>query len=58
MLRRVRLPITDAAPLFERVGLMDVVLLGHPTVVATHDGTMADVAAHLRMTVTDPVLTT
>lgn len=84
VLRREGRPTTDAAPLLDRVGLVDIsrethsvaesierhvktldamhlataLLLGSPIVVATHDRTMATVAGHLGMAVTDPVLAT
>lgn len=35
--------------------LATALLLGEPVVVATHDGTMKDVAAHLGLEVLDPV---
>ena len=83
VLRREGRPATDAAPILDRVGLVDItrethsvaesierhvktldalhlataLLLGSPLVVATHDQTMAAVAGHLGMAVTDPVRT-
>lgn len=81
VLRRDERPLSDGAPLFDRVGMLDItrethtvaesierhiktlnalhvataLLIGEPVTVATHDTTMKTVAAHLGLSVIDPV---
>ncbi|MFT4297242.1 MAG: type II toxin-antitoxin system VapC family toxin [Micropruina sp.] len=81
VLRRDGRPVSDGAPLLDRVGMLEItrethtvaesierhiktldalhlataLLIGGSVTVATHDETMASVAEHLGLLVTDPV---